>query len=66
MMQELFDGQILVDEKNKRLTWNPEELFENIYLLLGLAKMVLNIKFIGAPYKVKEGIWAINYEEVSK
>jgi len=59
---ERFLQQITNDVENKRLTWKPRELQDNIFELLGIAQRLFNIRIKGEPYRIDEETFAVNYE----
>ena len=63
---ERFHEQITDDIENKRLTWKPRELKDNIFELLGIAQRLFNVRIKGKPYRINEETFAINYEGSEK
>lgn len=61
---EEFHKQLNYDMENRRLTWKPRELKDNIFELLGLARQIFDVKLKGKPYRIDDETWAINVEEM--
>lgn len=50
-----------VDFKNNRFQWFPEDLEENIFLLLGSLARAYEVKLEGDVYELVKGEYAVNF-----
>lgn len=56
---------VYINFDDNRIEWNPSELKENIFLLLGIIKNTIGVRIVGHPYKINKGEYgyAVNFEK---
>lgn len=58
-----FDAHIKVNWEEHQLEWEPENLKDNIFELVGIARQLYSIRMVGDPFEIKEGTYAWKFED---